>query len=531
MAVKRISEILHLAQNELYLNSSEGSNYLKLVGGTQTADRELSYPVLAGSDTLATLALAQELSNKTITAGVFKTNLTLFNTTRNLTIDWSEPATSPRTLSLGDPGGNDSFAYLAAAQTLSAKTLASPTISGSAAYSSHPVFISDLQIVDKKFVEDMMMGKDMQDSVEDRFDPTAAIPAAQLIAGCTQLSDADIQGCELHNTDRWTLYGKLNDADGDRTIELYKDAALSAKVAQGTRTGDGVVTLTQANVSGISGSISVTYTGDDIAWNVLTRRRFLCTVTANGWTADYLYQTDDTADPVGFDEVIPTTGMMVLVDDETDGIYIYGGSSWAKQKWAVSGVWTRTGAVLAPTTAGDTLQVGYGSASVPAYSFSSDVDTGMFGDAAVIGFAIAGAEVGRYTANGLQLGTNTDNSVEKHGKVTLVNDTSAWTDITGLAYVQATFPGFKVSGFIMRNVTDAVPETRWIEIKVFGQDGASPAVDIALDQDDIGTEFGVQFQAVEASGTVKLQYKLSDIKHSAVPQDAIFYFDAKAHMA
>jgi hypothetical protein len=51
------------------------------------------------------------------------TSIIFKQTTRNLTVTASEPASSARTVNFGDPGGNDSVAYLAATQTLTNKTV------------------------------------------------------------------------------------------------------------------------------------------------------------------------------------------------------------------------------------------------------------------------------------------------------------------------------------------------------------------------------------------------------------------------
>lgn len=51
------------------------------------------------------------------------TSLVFDQTTRNLTITASEPATLARTVNFGDPGGNDSVVYEAATQTLTNKTM------------------------------------------------------------------------------------------------------------------------------------------------------------------------------------------------------------------------------------------------------------------------------------------------------------------------------------------------------------------------------------------------------------------------
>lgn len=55
-------------------------------------------------------------------------NQIVLGTTRTLTLTAPTPAGSSRTLTLPDPGGNDSVVYLALAQTLTNKTLTTPTI-------------------------------------------------------------------------------------------------------------------------------------------------------------------------------------------------------------------------------------------------------------------------------------------------------------------------------------------------------------------------------------------------------------------
>lgn len=57
--------------------------------------------------------------------------------------------------------------------------------------------------------------------------------------------------------------------------------------------------------------------------------RYLATATANGWTADYIYEGNGST----FDETIPTTGTYVSVDDESNSLYYYGGSSWVKKNF------------------------------------------------------------------------------------------------------------------------------------------------------------------------------------------------------
>jgi hypothetical protein len=59
------------------------------------------------------------------------------------------------------------------------------------------------------------------------------------------------------------LYVRLTDSGGQRTVDLFEDDARSSLVATGTRSGDGVVTLSESGGSGISGQVSVTYSEDD----------------------------------------------------------------------------------------------------------------------------------------------------------------------------------------------------------------------------------------------------------------------------
>lgn len=60
-------------------------------------------------------------------------NQIVLGTTRTLTLTAPTPAGASRTLTLPDPGGNDSVVYLALAQPLTNKTLTSPTLGGTVA--------------------------------------------------------------------------------------------------------------------------------------------------------------------------------------------------------------------------------------------------------------------------------------------------------------------------------------------------------------------------------------------------------------
>ena len=89
-----------------------------------------------------------------------------------------------------------------------------------------------------------------------------------------QLSAWSILGTTSDNTNAFVLYYGLTNSGTTRTVDVYKDSAggASDKVATGTVDGDGTITLAEANSSGITGSVTVAYTGDDVvaAANTLT---------------------------------------------------------------------------------------------------------------------------------------------------------------------------------------------------------------------------------------------------------------------
>lgn len=88
-----------------------------------------------------------------------------------------------------------------------------------------------------------------------------------------QCSNWALYGVTLRNTSAGRLYWTLTNSGSDRTVSLYSrknhdtvaNNYFSADnlVAQGTLSGDGTVTLTAQNGSGISGSVDVAYTADD----------------------------------------------------------------------------------------------------------------------------------------------------------------------------------------------------------------------------------------------------------------------------
>lgn len=80
-----------------------------------------------------------------------------------------------------------------------------------------------------------------------------------------QLSSWVITGATSLNTNQLTLYWNLSNSGTTRTVSVYKNSAKSSgdKVAEGNRTGDGLITLNEQNSSGLTGSVMVTYSADD----------------------------------------------------------------------------------------------------------------------------------------------------------------------------------------------------------------------------------------------------------------------------
>jgi len=60
------------------------------------------------------------------------------------------------------------------------------------------------------------------------------------------------------------LWVELTDTAGTRKVEIFKDSAKTLKVASGTKVGDGVLPFIEVGASGISGTVYVTYSGDDL---------------------------------------------------------------------------------------------------------------------------------------------------------------------------------------------------------------------------------------------------------------------------
>lgn len=81
----------------------------------------------------------------------------------------------------------------------------------------------------------------------------------------SQLTLWSLTGVTLRNTNVFRLYWDLSDTAGTRTVSLYKASGKASGdlVAQGTLSGDGSITLSAQNSSGLSGSVTVAYSTDD----------------------------------------------------------------------------------------------------------------------------------------------------------------------------------------------------------------------------------------------------------------------------
>jgi hypothetical protein len=82
--------------------------------------------------------------------------------------------------------------------------------------------------------------------------------------GSNQLSNYTVSGLSASNSDGGKLYYNLTNITTTRTVDVYKDSARTLKVASGSRVGDGTITLSSVNASGLTGSVDVVYTTDDI---------------------------------------------------------------------------------------------------------------------------------------------------------------------------------------------------------------------------------------------------------------------------
>lgn len=78
-----------------------------------------------------------------------------------------------------------------------------------------------------------------------------------------QLASWSLAGLTAGNSYYFGFYWTLTSSGSTRTVALYTDQARTQLAASGSRSGDGVITLSAQNASGVSGSVSVTYVADD----------------------------------------------------------------------------------------------------------------------------------------------------------------------------------------------------------------------------------------------------------------------------
>ena len=92
------------------------------------------------------------------------------------------------------------------------------------------------------------------------------LPSGQAVCygdGDAQTSGWRLYGVTMAHSDALLLYWSLTNSGSTRTLRLYANSARTVLVAQGSRSGDGVLTLAAQGGSGISGRVTVAYTGDD----------------------------------------------------------------------------------------------------------------------------------------------------------------------------------------------------------------------------------------------------------------------------
>jgi hypothetical protein len=122
------------------------------------------------------------------------------------------------------------------------------------------------------------------------------------LAGWSTLGATDI------NTDEGLLYVTLANSAGTRTVSLYRDPALTDLVAQGSRAGDGLVTLAEQNSSGLSGQVTVTYSANDSSITIA--------VTIKAWICNY---NPATVDLEGLNRVALQESRCDGLDNNCDG--------------------------------------------------------------------------------------------------------------------------------------------------------------------------------------------------------------------
>ncbi len=265
-----------------------GANDVTLVTTAQTVGvANLTIPDFAGeSQVMALIDLEQTLTNKTLTSPIVETSLVLKNTDRNLTIDWAEPASSARTVTFGDPGGDDSVVYLAATQALTNKTVNKVTLTAPADAATITITNNKTFAVSNSIT---LAGTD---------DQTYTFPAAS--------------GNVLTADSTSTLTNKTFDAVGTGNALSNVGAAHLATIA-GTNATYGIP-ITLVAVNGGSTTLSVFDSNAPFkfrvidAWAVNTRGS-----NSGNWKLDN--GTDDITDNVAYSGTDKAISRVAIIDD------------------------------------------------------------------------------------------------------------------------------------------------------------------------------------------------------------------------
>lgn len=122
-----------------------------------------------------------------------------------------------------------------------------------------------------------------------QYDFDAVISQRAYGTGSSQLSNWALTGLRRYTTGRpvegeptkLRLDVKLTNSGTTRTVELYNAGVL---LASGSRTGNGTISLTAQNGSGLAGTVDVTYTGDIALGVVYFQAR---------WPSQYKVYVDD----------------------------------------------------------------------------------------------------------------------------------------------------------------------------------------------------------------------------------------------
>lgn len=239
------------------------SNALNRTGGTMTGTLT-SQAIAPSAD--ATYALGS--ASFAYTSAFLRTSLVLKQSTANYTIAWSNPA-SARALTIPDPGGDDSFVFLAATQTLTGKTLTNPTVNAGSGTLVLPQTTSPAQTAEGSVVwdsdDDLLT---VGDGVSRK--TLVGVTATQTLTNKTLTSPT--LGGTVAGT--YTLGG----------TPTFSVAIASSFFGLNTwsATGTGTTGLQVTNASAGTANIATVRVGNDTANVILAMRAFSSTFTTSG---------------------------------------------------------------------------------------------------------------------------------------------------------------------------------------------------------------------------------------------------------